>query len=647
MELVDVQQMRLVSVPDGVRPQRTVECDVLVVGGGMGGVAAAMAAARMGREVLLTEETDWVGGQMTAQGVSALDEHRYIERFGGTRSYMELRRRIRDHYRQRGNLTAAARENPLLNPGNGWVSGLCFEPGAGGLALMAMLLPLIAAGRLAVEYRMKAIAAEVADDRVTSVSFLRFDTGEVIRVHAAYVLDATELGDLLPLAGAEYVTGAEGREETGEPHARENGPDPECVQSFTYPFAVEFVPGTNNTIARPPGYEANRERQPYTFDHVYYDDRGVVTYRMFETGERAAGPFWTYRRLLDASNFEGAAGGRPVQRRAPAPSPLRRGRGERSPAVSHDIAMINWPGNDFRGGNLIDRPPSEVLGALRRANALSLGFLYWLQTEAPRDDGGRGYPELRLRPDVMGMSSVDGPLTKFPYIRESRRIRAQRTVREQDLSAASNLGARAALFPDSVGVGCYMIDIHPNDRETKIPPQAARPFQIPLGALVPVRLRNLIPAAKNIGTTHITNGAYRLHPVEWNIGESAGVLAAFCIGNGVAPARVWEEEDLTRQLQVELVRQGIPLFWHVDVPEGHPAFPAVQLLATWGIWPAEPEHLEFRPDETLAFEAAQALLTRAFPGGEMPGTPAARLMPRHEWARFLLEAVTPDGSMRS
>ena len=75
------------------------------------------------------------------------------------------------------------------------------------------------------------------------------DTGETTRVRAAMVLDATELGDLLPLVGAEYVSGAEGRLEvdpvagTSEPSARADGPAPECVQSFTYPFVVEFRPG--------------------------------------------------------------------------------------------------------------------------------------------------------------------------------------------------------------------------------------------------------------------------------------------------------------------------------------------------------------------------------------------------------------------
>ena len=73
----------LVAVDDSA-PARQVECDVLVVGGGLGGVAAAWAAARRGRRVCLLEETDWIGGQATSQGVSSLDEHEHIEAFGGT-----------------------------------------------------------------------------------------------------------------------------------------------------------------------------------------------------------------------------------------------------------------------------------------------------------------------------------------------------------------------------------------------------------------------------------------------------------------------------------------------------------------------------------------------------------------------------------
>src|SRR6476620_7886985 len=121
-DILDVQQLRVVPNRAGEPPDRETACELLVVGGGMGGLAAA----RAGRSVLLTEETDWLGGQMTAQGVSALDEHRFIETFGGSASYMALRRAIREIYRADYHLTALA--GPALNPGNGWVSRLCFEP---------------------------------------------------------------------------------------------------------------------------------------------------------------------------------------------------------------------------------------------------------------------------------------------------------------------------------------------------------------------------------------------------------------------------------------------------------------------------------------------------------------------------------------
>src|SRR5436190_2984184 len=139
-QLLDVQRMRLVSGRASEPPDRETECEVLVVGGGMGGVAAALAAARAGRSVLLTEETDWLGGQMTAQGVSALDEHRFIETFGGTASYTALRRAIRDSYRSHSRLAPGA-DTPAFNPGNGWVSRLCFEPSVGVQAIEALLAP--------------------------------------------------------------------------------------------------------------------------------------------------------------------------------------------------------------------------------------------------------------------------------------------------------------------------------------------------------------------------------------------------------------------------------------------------------------------------------------------------------------------------
>src|SRR4029079_6159765 len=90
-----------------------------------------------------------------------------------------------------------------------------------------------------------------------------------------------------------------------------------------------------------------------------------------------------------------------------------------------------------------------------------------------------------------------------------------------------NPGPRGFLFPDSCGIGHYPLDMHRGGKD-RMPELhlEAKPLQIPLGARGQVRMRNLLAAGKNLGTTHITNGCYRLHPVEWAVGEAPGALAA-------------------------------------------------------------------------------------------------------------------------
>ena len=226
--------------------------------------------------------------------------------------------------------------------------------------------------------------------------------------------------------------------------------------------------------------------------------------------------------------------------------------------MPHEVTLVNWPQNDYWEGNIVDQPEDEVARYLEEARQLSLSLLYWMQTEAPRPDGGVGYPGLYLRPDMVGTS--DG-LAKYPYIRESRRIRALFTVTETHVGTEARAGQPAQRFDDSVGVGSYRIDLHPSTGGDNYIDISSLPFQIPLGALIPVRVENLLPACKNIGTTHITNGCYRLHPVEWNIGEAAGLLAAFCLSRETPPHAVYESPGLLADFQALLVRQGIELDW--------------------------------------------------------------------------------------
>ena len=573
--IVDVMRVSAVGDPlcavvsVGKREPIDVTCDVLIVGGGTGGAAAALAAARHGCRVCLLEETDWLGGQMTSQGVAALDEHAYIENFGGTASYYRLRHALRDYYRK---YAPNARQSNTFNPGNCWVTRLAFEPHVAADYLHALIKQV---GNVTTYLRTKAVGANVDGDRVLSVLAVSLTCADAWLFHPTIVLDATELGDLLPLTATEYSVGAEAIDDTGEPHAQPKGAKPECVQSYTYTFALERRPNEEqHVVPRPQHYDHFRQRQPYSLKievhggEIYSEDSGWLTYAVFETMPRTKGGLWTYRRLIDAHQFEHF--------------------------YSADISMINWPGNDYRDASLIDQPADKVAMALQEAKRVSLGFLYWLQTEAPAEHDRYGAPELMLRTDVMG--TVDG-LSKHPYIREARRIKAIKTITEQEVSAQYQPGPRAAHFADSVGIGWYPIDIHPVAGDVGVSSRT-HPFQIPLGALLPVRISNLIAASKNIGTTHISNGCYRLHPVEWNIGESAGVLAAFSIQRAIAPRTLLEEDSLLQSFQATLLTDGIPLAWLVDVPIGHAAFAAAQKLLMSGRL-RDKADLNFRPDEPI------------------------------------------------
>ena len=139
----------------------------------------------------------------------------------------------------------------------------------------------------------------------------------------------------------------------------------------------------------------------------------------------------------------------------------------------------------------------------------------------------------------MTCSAPTDGLAKQAYYREGRRIRAEFTVLEQHIGVAARPGDRSAeRFADSVGIGAYRIDLHPSTRGRNTVDIDSYPFQIPLGALLPVRVDNLLPACKNLGTTRITNGAYREHATEWSIGEAAGTLAAFALARRQPPRAV-------------------------------------------------------------------------------------------------------------
>lgn len=528
------------------------QTDVLVVGGGLGGVAAALAALTAGRRVVLTEESPWLGGQVTNQAVPT-DEHPWMEKLPPTRYYRKLRNNIRDQYRH-FDLSDEARADRILNPGGGGVSPICAEPRLVVAAIDELLAPYRSDRQLVVLLEHEPVAAETDGDKVTAVSLRSRRTGNEIVGHAPYVIDATECGDLLELADVEHVNGAESRDDTGELHAVDGPAQPLDQQSFTWCFAVDYEPDADHTIDRPATYDHWRSYTPGPYwpgPLLGWDDVHPITLEArhreifgsadsWTTGH--PGDFFHYRKIMTVDHH-------------------RPGR------YASGVTLVNWPQIDYMAGPLLGVDAVTRDEHLAASRELSLSFLYWMQTEAPRYDGGTGYRGLRPRGDLLGS---EDHLALRPYIRESRRIKAEFTVVEEHLGvqarAAAGLEPGSAIFDDSVGVGSYRIDLHPSsgfgDGPRNYIDVANYPFQVPLGSLIPQRVENLLPAAKNIGSTHITNGCYRLHPVEWVIGEAAGALAAHCLNTGQTPRAVRNTPGLLADFQ-RLLRDdlGVVLAW--------------------------------------------------------------------------------------
>lgn len=627
-EIVDIQfvdvndPMSAIKTFSFDKPDTIVKCDVFIAGGGLGGIACAHTLTRKIYDefngnntnkrkvkVCLIEETNWLGGQATSQGVSALDENQWVESCGASKEYLKFRKTIREYYLSRYSTRNGVNAD-LFNPGNCWVSRLAFEPKVGLVAIDSMLNPGIQSEKLRIFHRTKAfkvVAERLKNGRikVKSVFTVNLDSGEVTEFRPKVCIDSTELGDLLPLSGLDYNYGPESKEETGEPHAPEDA-NCENVQDFVYPFVVEYCPGQDHTISKPANFEEINNNGQFSF----------LGYKMFSSVEKNDNgsskellPFWTYRRLIDKDIFQDLA-------------------------YANDIAMINWESNDVRGANIIDKSPEVVAKNIAFAKSISLGFLYWLQTEAPRDDGKKGYGELKLREDIL---QTDDGLSKYPYIRESRRIKTKSLIVETDIGAQYNSGARARAFQDSLGIGHYPIDIHGVKEEGAS--QETKPFQVPIRALIAEDSENLLPACKNIGVSHLANGSYRLHPVEWAIGTAVGAIAREAVEQSEKAYKYIQDNSSLLTIQRKLLSLGEPIFWFDDVPVDHEQFEAIQMLSITEVMPPETDTLHFYPDKPVSRQMVAKIVTLILDKTKTSTSLIADVADNHPFASFVNQAL--------
>lgn len=509
----------------------------VVAGGSLGGILAAYALANEGIHTALIESTDWIGGQLTSQGVPS-DEHDFIEKTGATKTYREFREKIRAYYRNHPDIIDALKTKTIFNPGNGWVSKNAADPRVSLEILNDLIRPFVQNKTLDV-YLEATVTGAFKENHTVKHLLIRQQDKDIL-FEADYFLDATDTGELLPITETAYVTGAESFEETQEPHAplKKN---PYDMQPITWIAAMGFNPNNEVILEKPALYD-------YFKSYIMPFGESVLSWYAagLEQGSKrgfslfAEGPYkntpamFTYRQVIEKNHFKST--------------------------VPFSVTLINWPQNDYFFGNIFEDSNAEY--HKYAAKQLTLSLIYWLQTEARRDDGGFGYKEICLVPEVLG--TEDG-LAKAPYIRESRRIKALYTIKEQDIN--KRYAKHAPHFRDRIGVGHYHIDLHMTTKTKTYFFDETYPFQIPLGALIPIETKNLIAACKNIGTTHVTNGCYRLHPVEWNIGESAGYLVAFCLKYNVTPKMVYESDILLKQYQERLIQKGILIEWPSEIVE--------------------------------------------------------------------------------
>lgn len=533
----------------GCRNDGALKADLVIIGGGTGGVAAALAAATRGLRVIMTDEMPVPGGQLTSQGVPP-DEHAWIETTGAPASYHAFRSRVRQMYARAWDVDAIG-----LNPGACGVSRICHAPSVAISVLKTMLEEY--GDRIRFIPRSIPVQAGVLGDRIETIQIQSLESGITQWLEAPLFIDATERGDLLPLTGTEYVTGSEGQEAYGEPHATAAA-DPTNEQAFTWCAAIGFDAGFDPQSNRTPGGVSRALLQtPPDYDFwkafippldppwtgplldLSYSNPVTLEPRRLDFDPRPGARteqlnLWTYRRLHPA---------------------------DRSWPHARGVTLLNWPQNDYLNGRLIDVDDAERKRHEVAARNLTRSLIHWLRTEAERPDGGRGWPGLFPMPGILGTSHG---MAMAPYIREARRIRARTTILEQHIGeeARALVGlTEAERFPDSVGTGHYRIDLHPSTSGDNYIDVAALPFEIPLGALLPVRMQNLIAAAKNIGTTHITNGCYRLHPVEWSIGEAAGALAGWCTKQESETHAVHSDARKMAEFQADLITGGAHLRW--------------------------------------------------------------------------------------
>lgn len=604
------------ALPARAGEPRVMEFDVAVVGAGCGGAAAAIQAARLGMEVAVVEESDWVGGQMTGGGVSTMDDVRRTR----TGIYGEFLRRASAYY--------DARETPV-NTCYWGSDTFAFEPWVAQMTLLDMMRE---AGGVSLFMKTRVLEAKMKGGAVRAA--LLDKDGEKIELRAKVFIDATEAGDFIPLTGARYRAG----------HGDSSGEIDGVIQDITYVAVIKRYPaGVPEELKfrhRPPHYEeyAPKFREIIAADGGSWPGDAPFNINVFKA----------YRGMPDISN--------------PASPLIDCGRPETWPLITR--SAVNWA-NDYphhRGG--LDGMPARYLEdkeyrreADREAMAKTLCFLFYMQNELGMADWsvddrqgyggwfGNDWREWDEMPD--DFEPILRHFPPFPYIRESRRIAGVETMTVKDVIRDMKLGRTLETKSNAIALGEYPTDIHGlRDKELLdrdldedaaiIPPDTEWKgglFQIPIGALIPEKVDGLLAAEKNISVSRIVNGSTRLQPVTMLTGQAAGALAAVSVREGVRPRDV---RAIDVQSPLLDARDRLSLYSFDDVPQDSVWWKGVELSMLYGyIDPAS--EVIYGVDNEMHWLEVRDAMRRAFGRMEFPPREALDTVTAGEFGEWLAE----------
>lgn len=312
-----VHTIFLLLVALAAQAQKPIYTDVLVVGGGASGVSAGLQSARLGVKTIIAEEKPWLGGMITAAGVSAFDGNHNMP----SGIWAEFREQL---YKVYGGPDKVA---------TGWVSNTLFEPHAGDSIFKSMVAR---ESNLTVMYDHVFYRTLLKGKQVIGAELTNGRTGKKIIVYARQVIDATELGDVLASARVPFDVGMEASSLSGE-----NVQVPETndiIQDLTYVAILkDYGKGADRTISKPANYD------PMEFDGCCNEfcskpeklTSNVTAQKMLDYGRLPNGKYMI--------NW---------------------------PGKGNDIYL-----------NIISLTPEQRTEELKKAKAKTLRFLYFLQTQ--------------------------------------------------------------------------------------------------------------------------------------------------------------------------------------------------------------------------------------------------------------------------